>query len=187
MSSDDKQPFLARWSRRKLESSKETTAPKPAGPSPSGGVPAPGGPAGSSPATKLELPPLDSLRGLSSEYREFLNPGVDEKLRHAALNKLFRDPHFNVIDLMDVYIDDYTKFDPIPEAMLRTLTHAKDLLFGDEKVLDNADHPNPQGDRPDVAGTGREEQGAAPSQAHASASEPDAPSAPPDAAGPTKA
>jgi len=187
MSSDDKQPFLARWSRRKLESSKETTAPKPAGPSPSGGVPAPGGPAGSSPATKLELPPLDSLRGLSSEYREFLNPGVDEKLRHAALNKLFRDPHFNVIDLMDVYIDDYTKFDPIPEAMLRTLTHAKDLLFGDEKVPDNADHPDPQGDRPHVAGTGREEQGAASSQAHASASEPDAPSAPPDTAGPTKA
>jgi len=184
MSSDDKQPFLARWSRRKLESVQEEAAPKPADPPPSGGAPAPSGPAGSPPESKPQLPPIDSLRGLGSDYREFLRPGVDEKLRHAALNKLFRDPHFNVIDLMDVYIDDYSKPDPIPEAMLRTLTNGKDLLFGDEKGVDTAEDPDRHGDRPDVAATGREEQGAAPSPAHGSAPEPDAP---PDPAGPSKA
>jgi len=150
MSTDDKQPFLSRWSRRKLESVKPVAEPKPAASDPPANAPVPGAPAGSPPGPKQELPPIDSLRGLASEYRDFLHPGVDEKLRHAALGKLFRDPHFNVIDLMDVYIDDYTKPDPIPEAMLRTLTHAKELLFGDEKE-DTAAKAGEQGDKPALA------------------------------------
>jgi len=36
------------------------------------------------------------------------------------------------MDGLDVYIDDYSKPDPIPESMLRKLAHAKGLLF-DEK------------------------------------------------------
>jgi hypothetical protein len=52
-------------------------------------------------------------------------------LRTAALRKLFRDPHFSVMDGLDVYMDDYSKPDPIPEAMLRTLQHAKGILFGE--------------------------------------------------------
>jgi hypothetical protein len=126
VSSQDKEPFLSRWSRRKLESPKEDAAPPPAAPSA-----APREAATPAPA-KSELPPVDSLRGLASEYKDFLRPGVDEKLRSAALKKLFRDPHFNVMDGLDTYIDDYSKPDPIPEAMLRTLQHAKGMLFGDE-------------------------------------------------------
>lgn len=125
MSSRDKEPFLSRWSRRKLESPKEEAAPPPAAP-----ATAPRETAAPA-AAKSELPPVDSLQGLASEYKEFLRPGVDEKLRTAALKKLFRDPHFNVMDGLDVYIDDYSKPDPIPEAMLRTLQHAQGLLFGD--------------------------------------------------------
>jgi hypothetical protein len=124
VSSQDKEPFLSRWSRRKLESPKEE-APPPAAP-----VAAPREGATSAPA-KPALPPVDSLQGLASEYKDFLRPGVDEKLRTAALRKLFRDPHFSVMDGLDVYIDDYSKPDPIPEAMLRTLQHAKGMLFGD--------------------------------------------------------
>ena len=127
MNSRNKEPFLSRWSRRKLGSPKEEAAPRPAAP-----VAVPSSAAAPA-AAKAELPPLDSLQGLASEYKEFLRPGVDEKLRTAALKKLFRDPHFNVMDGLDVYIDDYSKPDPIPEAMLRTLQHAKGLLFGDEK------------------------------------------------------
>jgi hypothetical protein len=82
---------------------------------------------------KPELPSIETLRGLASEYKDFLHPGVDEKLRQAALKKLFRDPHFNVMDGLDVYIDDYSKPDPIPDAMLRALAHAKGLLFDEEK------------------------------------------------------
>ena len=119
MSTQDKEAFLARWSRRKLESSKEeTTAPKPAASAPASPAPA-----------KSELPPLDSLQGLASEYREFLRPDVDERLRAAALKKLFQDPHFRVMDGLDVYMDDYTRPDPIPEATLRALERANRLLF----------------------------------------------------------
>jgi hypothetical protein len=67
--------------------------------------------------------------------------------------------------------------------MLRTLTHAKDLLFGDEKA-EAAAHPDPQGDGPAVAVTGP--QGGAPSAALASAPEPDAQPEAPDSAGSSK-
>ena len=125
----DKEPFLSRWSRRKFDSAKETAASKPPGTA----TPAAAAPAAAPPATEPELPSVDSLRGLASEYKDFLRPGVDEKLRQSAQKKLFHDPHFNVMDGLDTYIDDYSKPNPIPEAMLRTLEHAKGLLFGDEK------------------------------------------------------
>jgi uncharacterized protein DUF3306 len=127
--SEDKQPFLSRWSRRKLEAAKEASAPKPAA-----AVPPPAAsPAVAQNAAKPELPPVESLRGLASEYKDFLRPGVDEKLRQSALKKLFHDPHFNVMDGLDTYIDDYSKPDPIPDAMMRTLAHVKGLLFDDKK------------------------------------------------------
>jgi hypothetical protein len=122
MSREDKERFLSRWSRRKLDAAKEVAAPKPVPPPPV----APG-------TAKPELPSVDTLKGLASEYKEFLRPEVDERLRQAALKRLFRDPHFNVMDGLDTYIDDYSKPDPIPDAMLRTLAHARGLLFDDKK------------------------------------------------------
>jgi hypothetical protein len=41
---------------------------------------------------------------------------VAPELRSRALKKLFTDPHFNVMDGLDTYIDDYGKPDPIPES-----------------------------------------------------------------------
>jgi hypothetical protein len=38
------------------------------------------------------------------------------------LRKLFSDPRFNVMDGLDVYIDDYTKPDPIPPSVIERLT-----------------------------------------------------------------
>src|SRR5947207_1089416 len=76
---------------------------------------------------------LESLKGLASEYTEFLKPGVDENLRRSALKKLFADPHFENFERFEAYCEDFTKGEPIPLAMLKTLEHAKDLLFGDEK------------------------------------------------------
>jgi hypothetical protein len=134
MGVDDKEGFLSRWSRRKLDAAKEAPKPAPVA-----------APASAASAVKPELPSIDSLQGLLSEYKEFLRPGVDETLRRAALKKLFRDPHFNVMDGLDVYIDDYSKSDPIPDAMLKALAHAKGLLF-DEK--EEAQEP---GDKPAAA------------------------------------
>ncbi len=132
MSAEDKEPFLSRWSRRKLDLEKAEAAPKPVADS----QPAAAAPAAAPAPSRPELPPIDSLRGLASEYKDFLHPQVQEKLRQAALKKLFHDPHFNVMDGLDTYIDDYSKADPIPEAMLKTLAHAKGLLFGEEEKKD---------------------------------------------------
>jgi hypothetical protein len=128
--STDKEAFLSRWSRRKLDSAKDPAAQRPA--SVTAAPPAAAAPAATRPAAKTELPPVDTLQGLASEYKDFLRPGVDEKLRQSALKKLFHDPHFNVMDGLDVYIDDYSKPDPIPEAMLKSLKQANRLIFPEE-------------------------------------------------------
>ncbi len=124
--------FLAHWSRRKTESrrAEEEAAPALA---PEPGLPAVPPAAKSDPtaaiAPNTPLPPVEELRGVASEYRDFLRPGVDETMRRSALKKLFQDPHFNIMDGLDTYIDDYTQADPIPEAMLRTLNQAQGLVF----------------------------------------------------------
>ncbi|MGS0757921.1 DUF3306 domain-containing protein, partial [Roseateles sp. GG27B] len=62
----------------------------------------------------------------------------------AAMKKLFSDPHFNVMDGLDIYIDDYTQADPIPLAMLREMNQSKALkLFEevDEKASAGASDP----------------------------------------------
>jgi hypothetical protein len=54
--------------------------------------------------------------------------GVDESVKRSAMKKLFTDPHFNIMDGLDIYIDDYNKFEPISPALLASLNHAKALL-----------------------------------------------------------
>jgi hypothetical protein len=122
---DDKEPFLARWSRRKLETKEgqrvdvekaaalhpDTEALADPAKPPVPERPSPGAP----------------------EYREYFDPQVDERLRHTALKRLFSEPQFNVMDGLDTYIDDYSKPDPIPEAMLRQLNQAKNLFLFDEE------------------------------------------------------
>jgi len=135
----DDENFVSRWSRRKIEA-RETTE-KPAEPKPTS-EPAPAAPAVSNagsmaaPPAPSELPPLESLKGLASEYTEFLKPGVDENLRRSALKKLFADPHFENFERFEAYCEDFTKGEPIPLAMLKTLEHAKGLLFDDEEKKD---------------------------------------------------
>ena len=74
-----------------------------------------------------DLPPVDKLT-IESDYRAFFHPKVGEDVRRAALKKLFSDPHFNVMDGLDVYIDDYSKTEPIPPAMLAGLRQAQKIL-----------------------------------------------------------
>jgi len=109
-----REPFLSRWSRRKEEALR--SPPEPAAiMTADAEAPAP------------ELPPLDQLTH-ESDYRAFFHPKVNEDVRHAALKKLFSDPHFNVMDGLDTYIDDYSKSEPIPAAMLASLRQAQNIL-----------------------------------------------------------
>ena len=139
MARDEGEGFLSRWSRLKKQVRETEKAPERTqdeAPVQSKVLPAerPATPAAPPP----ELPPIESLKGLASEYAEFLKPGVDDNLRRAALKKLFRDPYFDTFERFEAYCEDYTKGEAISPAVLRTLAHAKRLLF-DEKKEDAKD------------------------------------------------
>jgi hypothetical protein len=128
MPADAKTPegfSLRRWSRRKLEASREA-APRATEPTsvqpkePGESVPVAVVPASPAPESPPALPPVESLT-VDSDFAPFFQPQVDESLRRQALKKLFADPRFNVMDGLDVYIDDYTKSDPIPPDILERL------------------------------------------------------------------
>ena len=64
---------------------------------------------------------------------------IDPALRNQAMKKLFADPHygFDKMDKLDIYIDDYSKPDPIPLEMLKMMYQSKSLfLFADEEKED---------------------------------------------------
>jgi hypothetical protein len=63
-----------------------------------------------------------------SDFSAFVRQGVDADVRRTALKKLFTDPHFNTMDRLDVYIDDYNKPSPVSAAMLASLRHAKSVF-----------------------------------------------------------
>ncbi|OGG56190.1 MAG: hypothetical protein A3F84_06630 [Candidatus Handelsmanbacteria bacterium RIFCSPLOWO2_12_FULL_64_10] len=76
------------------------------------------------------LPSMADVAGLTpeSDYSGFLATGVDEAVKRSALKKLFTDPHFNIMDGLDIYVGDYSQPDPMPAGMLAALNHAQALL-----------------------------------------------------------
>jgi len=78
------------------------------------------------PAEPAPLPPLESLTP-ESDFSPFMREGVDPDMRRMAVKKLFEDPRFNVMDGLDVYIDDYSKPDPLPEGWLEKLNQTARL------------------------------------------------------------
>jgi Protein of unknown function (DUF3306) len=89
------------------------------------------------PGTQAEPPPTladVALLTRDSDYSRFVAGNVSPEVRNAALKQLFTDPHFNVMDGLDIYIDDYGKPDPLPPGMLRQMVQSHLLgLFDDEK------------------------------------------------------
>jgi hypothetical protein len=155
--------FLSRWSRRKIEARAGTAeAPPPAAP-----VAAPAAeaaPAEAAPAPPAPLPPVESLTP-ESDFTPFMNPEVDGETRSKALKALFADPHFNTMDMMDVYVDDYSKPDPIPAAWmdkLEQLSHLGDRGGRDREEAERkralaeaqaGGEPGPAGTPPALADT----------------------------------
>ena len=70
----------------------------------------------------------------ASDFSAFVSQGVDKDVRRLALKKLFADPHFNVMDRLDMYMDDYNKPDPVSATMLAALEHARGVLRRPEEV-----------------------------------------------------
>ncbi|WP_332775173.1 DUF3306 domain-containing protein [Polaromonas sp.] len=89
-----------------------------------------------------------------ADFKPFMAGNVGPEVRNAAMKKLFADPHFNVMDGLDIYIDDYSKSEPLPESMLRQMASAKFLkLFDDdedsEKQKDPTFSPRENANNPD--------------------------------------
>lgn len=127
--------FFSRWSRRKAEARVvEAPAPAPVEPPPPAAVAAP---AEAAEAPAAEPPPtLEDTLSLTpaSDFTRFVAPDVTPEVKSAALKKLFADPHFNVMDGLDTYIDDYNKPDPLPDGWLRQMVQSQLLgLFADEE------------------------------------------------------
>lgn len=127
MTTDDREDFLRRWSRRKHAAARTEKAPEPAGQAPAKADAAPEA-KGERPASAPAVPPPLEALTPESDFRAFMDGAVDPRTRNAALKKLFTDPRFNVIDPLDIDIDDYSKLEKLPEAVVKTLAHARDIL-----------------------------------------------------------
>jgi hypothetical protein len=104
--------FLSRWSRLKRQAREQPPATQPEV---------------DAKAPPPALPPVDTLT-LESDFSGFLHPKVDADLRRAALKKLFSDPHFNVMDGLDTYVDDYSQPNVLPATMAAGLRQAQNIL-----------------------------------------------------------
>ncbi|HYD45868.1 MAG TPA: DUF3306 domain-containing protein [Phenylobacterium sp.] len=132
-----------------------------AGVPPGVSVPSPGHPgvppaAPSTPPADEPPPTLEEAARLApgADVSRFVRRGVDASVQRTALKRLFADPHFNIMDGLDVYIDDYGKPDPIPEAMLRQMNQSRFLgLFEDTQTAQTGDPAIPTGapERSDTA------------------------------------
>lgn len=143
----DADGFLTRWAQRKAHARSGAAAgpAEPAAqPSPTPPAPVPVPPAAEGvcaiPASATSevpsaplAPTLADVAALTREsnYARFVAAGVDDGVKRAAMKKLFSDPHFNVMDRLDTYIDDYGVPDPMPLAMLRQLNQSKMLRLFD--------------------------------------------------------
>lgn len=132
--------FLARWSRRKQEvaAGRALQEPEPLPPPEALASPV------ATPATEQqpvpapaepEPPTLADAQALTpaSDFKPFMGRSVAPEVRNTAMKKLFADPHFNAMDGLDIYIDDYSQPDPLPEGMLRQMASAHFMGFFDHE------------------------------------------------------
>jgi hypothetical protein len=156
MATDD--GFLTRWSRRKVQAQRGTVtepastdaslAETPAAAAPKIDDQWPGDPprpATAPPTPEPEAlattpPPPPTLAEAQSltrdaDFTRFVGRDIDPQISNAAMKTLFSDPHFNVMDGLDTYIDDYGKPDPLPPGMLRKMVQSAMLgLFAGEQT-----------------------------------------------------
>ena len=148
--------FFGRWSQRKVQARQEALpAGEPTNPTEPAksaaevsqapvGLPvaATGNGLQSEEATQPTLEDVAKLT-VDSDYSAFAARNVDSKIRNAAMRKLFAgDPHFNVMDGLDVYIDDYSVGVPIPKSMMRQMVQARFLGLLDDELVDQDKPPS---------------------------------------------
>jgi hypothetical protein len=121
--------FIARWSRRKAAATAGPDRPTAAA------VPAAAGTQSTTSAAPAETPAAEARPALpdvesltpDSDFTPFMEPHVNADTRREAVKRLFQDPRYNVMDGLDVYIDDYSKPDPLPAGWLEKMTQTSRL------------------------------------------------------------
>lgn len=142
MAADD-EGFLSRWSRRKQQV--RSGQPLPPEPAPAAAAPVPvpapvaaplpAAPVAEAPAPEAPPPPtMADVEGLTpqADFSRFVARDVSPEVRNAAVKRLFADPHFNVMDGLDIYIDDYSKPSPLSKADIAKMVGAQFLKLVDE-------------------------------------------------------
>ncbi len=99
--------------------------------------------AAESKAEPVKLPTLADVEQLTpqSDFSAFMTQGVTPEVRNAAMKKLFTDPHYNVMDGLDIYIGDYNTPDPMPAGMLAKMVGAQ--FLGLVKAPEDVAQSNP--------------------------------------------
>lgn len=122
--------FLSRWSRRKSEAKAEgQEGPAPAPMERTAEDDAPAEP------PVPELPPLESLTK-DSDFSAFLQAGVPEEMRRAALSKLWAsDPLFTQPEVFDLHMEDYNAH-PLGEVVRTAWKVGKGIV---DELADHSD------------------------------------------------
>ena len=117
--SEEKEAFLDRWSRLKHRDEADKATP-------------PEEQQAEQAAPAAPLPAIEELTP-ESDFKSFMDPKVDHGTRRDALKKLFVDPHYNVPDPFEPFSGDYTVEDPMSPEFLKTLNHARRLIFDEQQ------------------------------------------------------
>ncbi len=138
MAADDS--FFSRWSRQKAQAKVQPLAE--VSPAPVVAVPVttvPEAPAPvlavqPTPATDPAPPTLDDVAQLTpqSDFAPYMGRTVTQVVKNAAMKKLFADPHFNVMDGLDIYIDDYSIPSPLSPEDLKNMVAAQFIKLVDD-------------------------------------------------------
>jgi hypothetical protein len=134
--------FFSRWSRQKAQAQApvQVQAEVPLAPVVLSSAAAAANPAAELPAPVPAAAPDPTAPTLAdvarltpqSDFAPYMGRAVTQAVKNAALKKLFADPHFNVMDGLDIYIDDYSIPSPLSPEDLKNMVAAQFVKLVEE-------------------------------------------------------
>lgn len=134
MNDTERTGFFSRWSKLKAEQRTPDAPPASLAPPVPKAQPLPQSPPTDAAQATLGQetpaptgPTLADVADLTSasDFRPFVARHVAPAVKNAAFKKLFADPHFNIMDGLDIYIDDYSQASPLLPEDLKQMVAAK--------------------------------------------------------------
>jgi hypothetical protein len=140
---EDRESFLHRWSRRKVEAGSRDRPPA-GDQAPAASEPTQREPAEPGPAVDLEdLPDIETLHA-GSDFKAFLREGVPQELRMLALRKLWRlNPTLANLDGLVEYGEDYAAGN-LAGALKSAYRVGRGFARHEDQQADRSDEQSPQ-------------------------------------------